>query len=85
MKTEPINPDTVIVRAFEDKPVQLTVVSRRAGVVEVAGADKNKTIGFPLRLVYRFEESVFRQLEIAFRAGNKERLSSLWGQMQPFR
>ncbi len=70
--------DFVIVRSFRNEPVKLRVLSVREDAVEVAGSDPSRSIGYPRRLVYRFDEELFDQLRAAFAAGDRQRLDALW-------
>jgi len=72
-------PVEVIVRAFRDEPVALHAINIQKGVIEVAGGDSGKTIGFPESLVYCFDGDIFDDLHSAYKDQQYEKLSDLWG------
>lgn len=84
MSTLPITesesfPTDVIVRAFAGEPVHLKAKGYQAqNVIEIVGADGDKTMGFPADDVYRFDASLFRRLRTAYEQGQSEKLAMAW-------
>ena len=70
----------VIVRAAGDEPVKLNIVNIEGHVAELVGADPRNTIGFPIELIYTYDEALFRQIADAYAAGNTTQLQKHWGQ-----
>jgi hypothetical protein len=68
----------VIVRAYADKPVRLSVLESKPEYVLVAGADPAKTIGFPPDLVYQFDATLFERLRDAYERKDADGLKRLW-------
>jgi len=73
-------PVTVMVRAYEDEPVKLHMLSVGRNCVEVAGQDTSKPMGFPPEFVYQVDESLFELLRAAFTNNAVDELTELWSQ-----
>lgn len=75
----------VLARAYGDQPLDRVVADRSGRTVFVAtesalSANSSAGVGFPINCIYEFDESLFRDLEGAWRAGDSQRLSDLWRQ-----
>jgi len=79
---ELVEDNSIMVRAYEDKPVRLRVISTHEGIVEVAGQDEAASIGFPATLVYRFNEPLFDALWNAYENGDHSKLRMLWARAE---
>ena len=72
---------TVMVRAYGDEPVRLTALGvLSTGAVEVVGADPNRSTGFPVKDVFRFDARLYDRLRAAFDNGDHEGLTALWSE-----
>lgn len=76
---------SVIVRAYGDEPVPLKLLSMRNGVVEVAGEDEAKPLGFTTDIVYPFDDGLFSKLKEAYETGDRGSLTQLWREARPYR
>jgi hypothetical protein len=74
----------IIVRAYGDEPVRLHAVGSRGDVVEVAGQDREKRIGFPPNDVYEFDRNLFDHLRSAFVDNDRAKLRELWAKAVRF-
>lgn len=78
------NPDYVIIRAFEDEPVKLRIVAVRGEAVDVVGSDEAIPMPFHAHRAYRFQETVFSDLRMAYESRQREKLSDLWEKAEQF-
>jgi hypothetical protein len=82
-KMEPFRAD-VMVRAFAGEPVRLTAVGKVGKTaIEVVGNDEEKSIGFPARDVFRFDQGLFRELLELFQSGRSDALMEVWNRASP--
>lgn len=72
------NRPRVIVKAFRGEPVLVSALADLGDVVEVFGKKEDVTICLPRTSLYKFEESVFRELRSAYEVGDKKKLEDLW-------
>lgn len=68
----------VIVRAFEDEPVQLVAVSVKDDYVEVARDVRLPTLRFPRSYVYQYDSEAFARLKEAWDRKDSDILRTLW-------
>lgn len=78
------NHQTVMVRAFRDKPARLVAVSRCKGLVEVANDGEKESIRVRDSDVYAFSEDIFDKLVAAFKKSDLAGLARLWSKAAPF-
>ena len=82
--SNPENNPQVIAKGFGDEPAKLYVLAVKGQYLELTGSDPAKSIGFPRSYAYRYDESLFKKLLLAYENGNKEQLSNLWQQAERF-
>lgn len=68
----------VIVRAFGEEPVVLKAKGGSESSINVFGLDEKKSLSYPIAFVYEYEPQLFEQLEAAYTASDKEKLSLIW-------
>jgi hypothetical protein len=80
----------VIARAYADRPLDRVVVERSPKLTYIASEAAASSmeadgtgVGFPTNCVFKFDESLYRSLEEAWQAQNRERLLDLWSEAQP--
>lgn len=71
-------PVRVITRSFDDKPTATLAVGREGHTVLVGNRDRTSLLGFPAWDVFRYDDQLFRELDVAFRQGDTLRLKALW-------
>lgn len=74
----------VMVRAYGDRPVRLTAVGVRGAAVDTIGADESRPMPFRVDRVFRFDGDLYRDLWLAFDAGDRVRLEELWDRARFF-
>jgi hypothetical protein len=74
----------VIVKAFRSEPVLLKAKSFQDDLIEVYGNKDDKTITLPDLSVFKFSESLFRNLRAAYESGDQDELARLWGSAEMF-
>lgn len=74
----------VLVRGFEDRPAALRA-RERGSKIEVFGDDPKRAIGYPVRLVYRFDSDLFQLLSKAYDAGRLDELERHWSRAIPLK
>lgn len=77
-KTQNRNTD-VLVRAFEDEPLKLSLCERVGEAVRLRIVGTDRTVLFPQEDVYRFDQKRFKALRDSYEAGSQESLRELWG------
>jgi hypothetical protein len=78
----------VLARAYGDRPLDRVVAEKTAQRVYVStpsalSANDSAGVGFPLSCVFEFDESLYRDLEGAWREGDSARVAELWARAQP--
>ena len=68
----------VIVRAYDDEPVQLVWLGESPTRVEVARDGETEAISLPKDLVYPFSKTCFKKMRAAYEHGDKAALRQLW-------
>ena len=74
----------IIARGFGGEPARLSVLFKKGRYIEVAGADRSKSIGFPVDCAMIFDETLFSQLRKAFEASDERQLLALWARAAPY-
>jgi hypothetical protein len=77
--------ETVLGRAFRDRPIKLIALSDRGAAVEVKAEGDQHSIGFRKEWVFRFDPQLFSKLSAAYSQGDSEALSDLWASAEPYR
>ena len=75
-----IRNERVMVLADRNRPVMLTAVEVDGDTVVVVGVDPAKEIGYPIALVFRFDDGLFARLAAAHQVGDEAGLRRLWDQ-----
>lgn len=73
----------VIVRAFRDRPVVLSVAAVDGDYIDVSG-ETGETLRLPSALVYSYSQQAFRRLSAAWEAGDQRSLADAWSDVSQF-
>jgi len=72
----------VLVRGHDNEPTRMEARVTVPGRVEVSRNEFRHSLNVPESIVYRFDESLERQLKQAYEKGDKQQLSKLWDSAQ---
>lgn len=77
-----------LAKAYGDEPLKRVVVGTGSRLIyvaqaEVAEADIDAGVGFPVDAVFDFDAMLFERLHAAFDSGDRQGLWALWQTAQP--
>ena len=77
-------PQTLVVKAFADEPVQLKYFKCKGNSVTVLCRDGKTEMDFAADVVYTYEPDQYKELRAAFESGDAAALSRAWGKAVRF-
>jgi len=82
----PLNdPQTVILKGFENEPLQVLAVSDRGDSIEVVKETADEPMPFHLDSVFKYDSRLFAELKRAAEQKDDRRLRATWERATPFR
>lgn len=74
--------NTVIVRAYRDRPVRLHALMANSAL-SVYRSSPDQSMGWPIRDAYSDEPGVFERLQSAWESGDQEAIAAAWNDAKP--